>query len=106
MNKPSHQCAGKQGLCHDHGEPLRAEGGMSALPMEAQSPYAAFSDFTHEELVTAVRNWIHRCNKAERDRTNLLAALNSIAKMQAVSKGMQKAVTVALAAIADAQEAA
>jgi hypothetical protein len=21
MNKPSHQCAGKQGLCHDHGEP-------------------------------------------------------------------------------------
>jgi hypothetical protein len=79
---------------------------MSALPMEAQSPYAAFSDFTHEELVTAVRNWIHRCNKAERDRTNLLAALNSIAKMQAVSKGMQKAVTVALAAIADAQEAA
>ena len=40
----------------------------------------AFGTFTHEELVAAVKMWIERCDKAESDRAELLAALSALAE--------------------------
>jgi len=41
----------------------------------------AFGTFTHEELVAAIKMWIERCDKAESDRAELLAALNGLAEV-------------------------
>jgi len=41
-------------------------------------PLAAFDSFTREELIAAIRMWIERCDRAESDRAELLAALQMI----------------------------